>query len=291
MASHKLPVFETIGASYRFVFGNLAPIFTVCAVPIGLLSVAGYLLNRWSLDDQIANFNPADHEPKAHVAAAFEPTALALPMAVNCIEAALVGFAAAALHRMVLFGQHHPRLSAGPIDLRFVGLSVAAVIAYGVLAAVYFWAIFGSVQDKTSPAAALPIIIAYLVILIISLRFVQMFPIVVAEGRISFARSWELTRGNWGAIFFTYLLAFLPFFFAGMVSMFLVVGTGVFSSIGQDGAAMLKMLQATRDTLLPMAVLNFVLYVLSTALGVALLSFGYKKLNGQDFYAVVTEQD
>lgn len=292
MASHKLPVFETIGASYRFLAGNLVPIFKVCAVPFALPAVIQYFYGGWALQNQIdalaATTSPRD--PANLLMNGMEGAYLYAVLA-NTVQAALVGFAAVALHRMVLFGHHNPHLSAGPMDIRFVGLSVGMVIVFGALGALYFGIVSRAAQGAVSPGVTLFAAVIYLVIGIFSLRLVQMFPIVVAEGRISLTRSWDLTRGNWWRMFWSYFLAFLPL---GLVAMFLVpliMGRPLFPSPPRDLDEWRAMLEQQRGMLLASALVSFVIGIISTALGVALLSFGYKKLNGQGFHAVLTEQE
>jgi len=290
MAEHKLPVFETIGASYRFVFGNLVPIFKVCAIPFAVLAVASYFYSGWALQQQIDALK-ATSSAQAMVRAMMESVSGTFLFAAvaNLVQAALVGFAAVALHRMVLFGEHNPRLSAGPMDMRFVGLSVGAVVAFGLVGALYFGVIAGAMQTGTNPVVVLPAAVAVLVIMIFSLRLVQMFPIVVAEGRISFARSWELTRGNWWRIFWSYLLAFLPFMLVVTLVVPVLLGQPLIPTPPRDLDDWRTLLEKQHDALPLSVFVNFLIGIISTALGVALLSFGYKKLNGQDFHAVLTQ--
>jgi hypothetical protein len=272
----KILVFETVGATYRFVAFNIVRIFIVSALPFALIAVVESIADRVLIPIQLAAMDTGH---------TVSPVVLVGALVRECITGMLIALAAAALHRMILFGDRSAGLRLGPIETKFMLTSLLFGLTLGILQAAQSYFLAGQLERPGSPVMAAGFLfnILYLVAAVFSVRFLQMFPIVVAEGRIDPARSWTLTSGNWWNIVGTYFFAYLPLFAIVVVSIFI---EGVPDT---SPAAIRANLEAGLQFDPVGLAIGFVVGIISTAIGVGLLSFGYKQLNGQGFHAVLTE--
>ncbi|MFT3808527.1 MAG: hypothetical protein QM698_01275 [Micropepsaceae bacterium] len=275
--ANKIPVFEVVSESYGFAFRNIGEIFWASALPFIVLAGAQFLVNRMVIDAQLAMLEGRD-------SAAFSMTIVAGGLANGLIQAALVGIVAAALHRMVLFGERAPRLRFGPVERKFILASVVfglALIVPGLL----LFLVTPPVPEPSGSVAG--IMLLMLVICILSVFFMMVFPIIVAEGKIDTRRSLALMSGNWWRFVGVNIVAGMPVVILGIVIAAALQDAPFTPGAAQSLAELKSALIFQKETALAMAAMDFVLTVIITAVGVGVLSFSYKALNGQPLSATL----
>jgi hypothetical protein len=112
-------------------------------------------------------------------------------------------------------------------------------------------------------------------------RFGLVFPAIVAEGRISFASSWRLTRGNfWRLIAFWILLTILGVMLMLVMEIILAIAAAIMIASVAAGGQTIGAIGVLVFAV-PVVVSFLVLFVVAIALFVAGLSFTYKALGGE----------
>lgn len=166
--TNKIRVFETVGASYRFVAFNIVRIFIVGALPFALIAVVESIADRVLIPIQLAAMD-AGHT--------VSPVVLAGALVRECITGMLIALAAAALHRMVLFGDRSAGLRLGPIETQFMLTSLLFGLTLGILQAAQSYFLLGDVgrPSGANVLAGLLVNILYLVAAVLSVRFLQSF--------------------------------------------------------------------------------------------------------------------
>lgn len=294
---NKLPVFKTTGQVFGFVverrFFTLLRLIWFPA----LLSVAAGI-GPAVYQVQTLGFEPA--KPEDVLALYSDPTYVGL-MSINFIASiVLSAIIAVCVHRMIFFDDTRPgtflylRLTGD--ELRYM----AAFLLYGLMVLIALaiplgahgaWVFTQELQGAAPDPAMFQTLvqdprtwIAYglgiFFMLVALTRFGLVFPTIVAEGRLSFARSWELTRGNfWRLIGFwilvtvlaiiliMILVAIMAFAVAAMVGSVLLGG----ETVGALGILVFAV---------PAAVSLLVYVVVGITLFIAALSFSYKALAG-----------
>ncbi len=279
---NKIPVFDVVAEAYRFAFGRFVTILGASGIPFAAMAVLQYFTGRMAIDAQIAALEGGQDQP-------YPMTILLSGLASTLLQAAVIGVVAAALHRMVLFGETAPRLRFGSVERKFVLVSIIFSLAFMVPALLIM---------LVAPVSGLPAggvgglggIVAFgVLVTILSVFLMMVFPIIVAEGKIDPRRSIELVSGNWWRVVGTNLVASLPLFFLSLVLMLAVGGGGAAMGAAQADTDLKQLLYLQRDIALPMAVVDFLLTVVVTAIGVGILSYSYKALNGQALSATLTD--
>jgi hypothetical protein len=131
------------------------------------------------------------------------------------------------------------------------------------------------------PRTGIALALACLLALVVLVRFGLVFPLIVAEDRLSFGRSWALTRGNfWRLIVFWILVAIL----GTVLLLFLMSVVGL--AIGGIVLALLSGSQAVGALgvlvlMVPAAIGFLVYFVVAVTIFVAALSFSYQALAGE----------
>lgn len=293
---NKLPVFKTVGQVFGFVIERR--FFTL----LRLIWFPSLLSVIVSLGPTIYQYQTLGPEPAPQMIwTLFADPTYQLLFAVNIIGSfVLSAIIAVCVHRMIFFGDTRPgtffylRLTGdeGRYILAFVlyTLMITLVIALPIGGHFAFVISQGAAFDPRDPAAMQGIIldprtwIAYglglFFALLVLTRFGLVFPIVVAEGRLSFARSWELTRGNfWRLIGFWIVTTILA-----VILIMIIVAIFAFAAVAMLGAVMLggETIGAFGVILfaVPLVVTALIYIVIGVTLFIAALSFSYKALAG-----------
>jgi hypothetical protein len=253
----KIPVGKTIADAYGFAFGKFLTNVGIVWLPLALLLAAGwYFLPPYfaALTDVMSHLKPVVLPNGA--------TFVALNGMMGAYRLAIIFYIAqvALAAQMMLgltreaFGQRQgpafAYLSVGPAFWRLFGAYLAVVVIllavdYAlVIAAVLVAAVAGiagaavvaivNVADKTALAivagasiVALILAVAAAVLYIrVRLTFL-LTPAIVAEGKLTLARPWQLARGNFWRIVVIGIAIFVPLGIAFNIVCFLAV-TGVF---------------------------------------------------------------
>jgi hypothetical protein len=246
---NKIPVSETVTRVLNFATEKLPVILRLTWCPLSLVL----------LIQLISAYFARNAASAAKMGLGFSFGLFGWSILLALFTIAATSIALVALHRLILFGDEKPGqyvyLSFGKTELLFVGLPVLTYIVMTVLFLV---------------AALVSPWLTFLIALGLVFLFVRMFaifPIIVVERRCDFEQAWELGRGNVLRFIGLSLVVFVPVmlvvaivaWLAGMVS----AGTG---SIGL--------------MLVVKLVLQFVVSIISTALGVGILSYSYKAVKG-----------
>jgi hypothetical protein len=209
---------------------------------------------------------------------------------------------AVSIHRLILLDDRRPgtffylRLSKQEwlYMLAWVLYFILIVLAFAPFFGHLFYAVGGQTANLDDPATAERVLgpifrepgtaialgLAMLFALVVTTRFGLVFPAIVAENRLSFARSWEITRGNfWRLIGFWILVTIL----GSMLLVFLlaIVGLAVGGAVvaimsGSETVGALGVLVLA----VPAAAAFLVYFVVAVAIFVAALSFSYQALAG-----------
>lgn len=271
----KLPVFDTIGAAYRFAYLNFVRIFMLAGPPLLAAAVIGFFIQRAELDLQIAALQQSGD--LLDVAA---PKFLMFGIAASVVNAVFTSIAAVALHRIALFGPQAGRLALGRAEAQFmvVWLTFLVVTVFSMTLVLMLGLANPAASDNAAGIAALVFLILYVGMIVLAVRLLPIFPHIVAVGEISAVHALRLSNGNWWRIFGCFFFAFLPL-------PFVVAGADPLA-LNPNAATMkpldlLPILTHFRETLIETSIVLYLFNVLMTAIGVALLSYIYKLLSGR----------
>jgi hypothetical protein len=316
----KLPVFKTLGQTFGFVVERrFFTLLRLTWFPALLSAIFSLMPNLYA--DQVLGIHQDRYEVGVHYGVGFTDQDAAKIQefansdhgfqAISVISAIaqllLSAVIAIAIHRLILLDDRRPgvffNLRLGREEWQYV----LAWILYGVVAFLAFAPVFahlanvgyeqqwnpatwksGTAVDQErvrqileDPRLQIALGVGFLFMLVAITRFGLIFPGIVAEGHISFANSWRLTRGNfWRLIGFWILLAILGvcLMFVMAIIFGIAVGLAVASvaaggqTVGAVGLLVFSV---------PAVVTGLVLLVLAIALFVAGLSFTYKALGGE----------
>ncbi len=293
---NKLPVFKTVGQVFGFVVERR--FFTLLRLiwfPALLSVIIGVLPTAYQF--QTLGLHPT---PEQSMALFRDPTYLGLFCINLVLSFVLSAIIAVCVHRMIFFDDTRPgtffylRLTADEgryilaiILYTLVVLIVVVVPIGGHLAYVFTQEQVPVALDPTvlktivqDPRTWIAYGLGILFALTVLTRFGLVFPIIVAEGRLSFARSWELTRGNfWRLIGFwiiTVILAYLLIIVLGLILAFAFAAMAGSVLLGGQTVGALGILLFA----VPVAVSLLVYIVVGVTLFIAALSFSYKALVG-----------
>jgi hypothetical protein len=190
------------------------------------------------------------------------------------------------LHRLILFGDRKPgqyiAFAFGRGEVLFVVLQV--IVFAGFLLVGLAWSVaFGTPGVAlTGWSAASPLLIVALnVVMLIYLatRFSLTYPIVVAEDRLDFLRSLELTRSQFWRLLAVYSLGLLPLvLLLGTIEAgfwLLVASNALTADLPDD-----QLIAATKSLVVYQVGIFYVGAILASGLTAALVSYSYKALRG-----------
>jgi hypothetical protein len=271
-----LPVFATVATAYRFLFREFLTVVRLAWFPLLVVAIVQYFAAEATLDALGAL-------PGATAEQAMASPYDLVEWIVQVVVLAIVGVA---LHRLILFGDRKPgqyiTFAFGRSEVLFVVLQV--IVFAGFLLLGLAWAIaFGNpAVTLTGWSALSPVLIVVLnVVMLIYLftRFSLVYPTIVAENRLDFVRSLELTRGQFWRLLAVFTLGLLPLALViGVLEgvFWLLVRTDV-SSGEIDGD---KAIAITKGLIIYQVAIFYAGAVLASGLTAALLSYSYKALRG-----------
>jgi hypothetical protein len=266
---NKLPVFATVGTAYAFVYSRFPTILRLEFFPLLVVALVGFV---------------------AFVLGAAGPQSPGIYQALQIILQVVVAtIVAVAMHRLILFNDRRPGtvvfFNFGRAELLFVVVWVIfflILIVAGVLV-IALAAMFSQTGPTPSPFLAVVAFVVFLAGIFLLLRFILIFPIIVAEGSLHFRESWRLTRGNLWRLLGIAILGLLPI---------AVVAAGLGLIINWtllDHSSTEALAASAREALPYDLVLQFALSLISAPLGVALICYPYKALKGIPADGTVSE--
>lgn len=305
---NKLPVFTTIGQTFGFVverrfFTLLRLVWfpSVIAMIVSLLPAAYTYYKFGTLPNKIEQKVVGTGVEFTDMS---DPTLVTLELLNFVLSIVLSAIIAVSIHRLILLDDRKPgtffymRLSRQEwlYILAWVIYFILIMLAFSPFFAHLFYAVGSEITNPNlgdpevtkrvlgpifqEPATAIALGLAMLFALVVTTRFGLVFPAIVAEDRLSFARSWELTRGNFwrligfwilvtilGSILLVFLLAIVGLAVGGIV-VALMSGS---ETVGALGVLVL---------VVPAAAAFLVYFVVAVAIFVAALSFSYQALAG-----------
>ncbi|MEQ1754173.1 MAG: hypothetical protein ABL973_08560 [Micropepsaceae bacterium] len=307
----KLPVLRTIGRVFGFVierrfftllrlvwFPALLSMFSSLVEPIYLYAAHGIIPQR--VQHQVVGM-------KLNVDIDGDPVLGTIQVVDIFLQLVLGAIIAVSVHRIIL---HNDEQKGQYFYLRFTREELRYIIA----GALYFVAVLLAVilpfvghiywvsshggtipfdykqllADETLPGlfesrALYPVAgLSLLFALVILARFGLTFPIIVAEGRMSFWRSWQLTRGNFiRLVWFWVLITLLAVTFILMLLAILGIAIGGMAagilSGSQTGGALGVLVLAV-----PAGAAFITYLVVGVTLFIAAMSFSYKALADEE---------
>ena len=308
---HTLPIFETVSKTFGFVIERrFFTLLRLIWLPM-LLSLAIGLIPAWYQYEAIG-FPP---KPEAINALNEDPVFNILQLLNTIVSFILGAMVAISVHRMILLDDRQPgvffywRMTREEwlYILAWVVYFILVMIAFAIPIAAHFYyiashetlreaaALIAGATDAdaaqnaerikrlfSDPRLMIAICMSFVFALIALARFGLVFPLIVAEGRLSFWRSWVLTRGStlqligfWVVVsIVTYALALLLVIVLGaaVAGMFAAVYAG-----GQAGGALGIVLLAVP------AIVSFLMYfVIGITVFIAAMSFSYRALADQN---------
>ncbi|NOT38983.1 MAG: hypothetical protein HOP13_00665 [Alphaproteobacteria bacterium] len=308
---HTLPIFETVSRTFGFVIERrFFSLLRLIWLPM-LLSLAVGLLPDWY------QFEAIGFPPKPEAMKALENDSLfTILQILNSVASLILGaMVAISVHRMILLDDRQPgvffywRLTREEwlYFLAWIGYFILVMLAFALPIAAHFYYVASNETLKeaaaflasatetdaaqnaervkrlfSDPRLAIAGVVSFVFALIALARFGLVFPLIVAEGRLSFWRSWVLTRGStlqligfWVIVsILTYVLVLLLAVVLGAAVAGMVVS--VYAG-GQAAGALGIVLLAVP------AVVSFLLYfVIGITVFIAAMSFSYRALAAPD---------
>jgi hypothetical protein len=264
------PVFATILASYRIIIRELPIITRLSWAPLAIVAIVKYLGARHFIGEMAAASSALDF-------AAAGARSSWWTLSSSVLEIVGAAIAAVALHEFILFGERKPEtllhLRPGPRELRFVLLAVAFGVWVVGLILLPLFAMGGTTAALLAPVT----IIAIVAVIYLSVRLWPAFPIIVVTDRIALRDAWALTKGRFWSLAALGIVGMLPTMIAIVAISYVLPDYESIAST--DSLIEKRQMVEFAQTWQPLrSALDFVLLIFNTAVGVALISFGYKAL-------------
>jgi hypothetical protein len=302
-----LPIVAVTGRALWFEIRNVFTLFRLTWLPLVVLIATEWVIAYWLVWQA----------PPGTTAETLsdDGVVLLISLGTALLEGLALSVVAVRVHRMILFNDNGPgeyfAFPFGRTELLYVlmGALTFMVVIVFVAAGIFLAAFLGVVpldseaansNPGVKPALIVLLVIAYFVVLWLSLRLMVWPPAVVANNRLSLGEAWRLTRGK--------ALAMLGL---GIFSSFVImvpIAFVAFSIMSSEGLAKIKAVAdfkaalpfASLDEKLVIALahpgrlpdLNAVLLELAanfvfTTYTVAILSYAYKALKGFDAHEAI----
>jgi hypothetical protein len=271
-----LPVFATIAASYRFLLRDFLTVVRLAWFPLLVVAVVQYFAAQASLDAlAAAGPNGADRI----IGSPYD-------LVQWVVEVVVFAIVAVAIHRVILFGETRPgqyiTFAFGRSEILFMILQVLAVVVFSVLGLASVLALgprgmgAGDIPSVTSLLSLIVIIVA---IVFVFVRLAPIYPIAVADNRLDFRQAWELTSGRFWRMFLVFALGMLP------LGVVVAAAEGVFLAMVEKSVAGKPVstelaVGIARGLVVYQVAFIYVIAVIASGLGVALLCYSYKALRG-----------
>lgn len=317
----KLPVFSTFGNALGFAFGSFLTCLRLAWLPVTLLFVTQQAV-QWVLLDDIAGRMPdlkgMDHEnPLVAFRIILDIWRQMAPIqiALMLLQALVIAAVAVSIHRVILFGDKREgsmlNFSFGRTEFMYMLMAAAmsifvlAILTSVLLPAVYivadgnlpgFFDGFRRFPDNVTELVrsggfgllGVAYVLAWILVIYVSIRLAVWPPSVVATGSLSPAEPWSLMRGN--------VLRFIGLvMLCGIVLWILLAGTAI-AIFSQGGFESIKALQSLdhqdpvelqqhmRERMMPFLPVFYIvvllLYTFVISFSIALISYSYKALKG-----------
>jgi len=250
---NKIPVMDTAGRVWNFATNELPTIFRLTWCPLSLVLLI-QLISTYFI------FRAVGVGQQGSLGAVIMPIVMMFFVMVATTVAVV------ALHRLILFGDdkpgHYVYLSFGKTEFLFVALPVA--IYFVMFIVIVVTALIS--QWLTGLVGLAAVFVIFRVFLI--------FPIIVVEGRYDFEQAWDLGRGNVLRFVGLFLIVFLPILVV-MVIIGVIVGALIPNTFDPR-----TFQPAFGPRIVFDLAFQFVASIVSTALGVGVLSYSYKAAKG-----------
>lgn len=241
--SRKLRVFDTFAAIFAFAWRERGAILRLSWFPLLLSSLAWHLA-----------------------------TGAGELIAARLVAIAAWAVVAAALHRLILFGDRAPgtwlNIRFGKVEALFAILPAAYLVPTVVLPALGVPTEF---HLKGGPAMIMWVVMAVAIFFLA--RFSLVFPIAVIERRVNFAQAFALSHANVWRMIGLWLVVTMPALLVADAWQSILLGLLKFTP-----AAMTE--EQFDGSLLELAAVTYPFSILLGALCVGILSFSYKAMAG-----------
>lgn len=274
----ELRVLPTVGEAYRFLLREAGTILRLSWLTLLLVTVVKNAILIFVL----GTVAQVTGDPLGTVVTPAGLLGWILFWVVTAMGAAVV---AVVLHRLILLGEWRSGeflyLHFGRAEALFASLSLAAGFGFLLI-------LLATILVLPASAAWWGFVLLSLLFvaaIYLAVRYSMIFPLIVMKGRWDFAQASQLTRGHFWRLFAIGFLVLLP-----PAILFSMLGRLVaFGSLAIDPIE-LEHYVMTTPTLIALAVLEFIKWLVMTALGVAAVSYSYKALSGRAADEILTPQ-
>ena len=270
-----LPVFATIGTAYRFLVREFVTVVRLAWFPLLVVAVVQYFAAEAELDG-VAARHGAEGPPMA------SPFDL-VHWVVQIIAFAIV---AVSIHRVILFDDRKPgqyiAFAFGRSEFLFMVLQVIVFAGYFLVGLVWAIAMAGQPGGLAASPTLAGIVASVLIVVAmvyLCVRLALIYPIVIAENRLDFRQSFDLTHGQFWRLLSVFALAMLPLGCA--VGLAEGIFLGVLSRNFAGGQLSTEqMVEIAKGLVGYQVAIFYVIAVIASGLTVALLCYSYKALRG-----------
>lgn len=282
----KLPVAETVRYAYQFAFGQLGTIIGLIWAPMVAVAVLKFL--PYGLGD--ANVSPQDN-PAAAGGVMLRGLLFTLVsfLLYGCINVAVIRQALGLRTGPAIFhfsiGRPEFRLAAATLLLTVI--SIAMVLAFGLISVVVGTAAAASGRPQVGDAVAVSVMLAGLclfLVVLVRLSFLYV-PSSVVENKMGLVRSWVLTEGNFWRASAVLFLVTLPAAVILFSSFFWLMGRDFTTLIPVATHLAPEALSARIDAIVERHIgtiigINLIVAPFSIGLMLGAAAYGYRFLTG-----------
>jgi hypothetical protein len=282
-AMMSLPVFATVATTYRFFFREFGTVIRFAWFPLLVVAVVQYFAAEASLDALAAGQSGSD-----------QPIASPYDLVEWIVQIVVFAIVGVSLHRVILFGDRKPgqyiAFAFGRAEVLFLFLQLIVFAAYFVIGVV--WAIVlrepGAAPSSSGIGQILMVIAIAAALIYVFTRLAPAYPIVVAENRLDFPRSWELTRGKFWRLLAILWLGLLPLGLVIALAEAVFVGLASRSLAGRELSS--EQVVAIKALIVYQVGIFYVVAIAASGLTAALLCYSYKALRGLKPDALLTPE-
>ena len=285
----KLPLLAVAGYAYKFLIEDTATILRLSWLPLLLVTIVQYFTMRAfyrALRTALETGSVASLSDTSAIWSIWGSAmpAWQLPGAVAVVIGTSI--VAVALHRVILMGDRRPGLlvhfAFGKVEMLFVFLPIIGM-AIAISGSMLLIGMIEALLGDKNPALNLVFILVWCALIFCVVRLAMIFPVTVIESRYDFRQAWALTRGNFWRLVGLGIVVFVPsLIVAGMVSYAFAPASGLAQLIetGSSGNQPSGVFDVIESNLVVQSIIGYLWSIVSGALGVAMLSYAYKALNG-----------
>ena len=290
MSGRKLPVGEVVSEALNFSWNNFGPLLRLGLVP---LMAAGVVV---ALDGAISSV-PEGEEP--------DPMLQFFSFGASLISTLLWAIFAVAVHRLILkddalpkdwfyfrFTGDEVRYAIAPLVIMILPL----IIFFGLIIAAFGADILDAINSgetvtpNMSGLQLASIFIGLGLFFFIYIRLSLVLPNIVAQGKLGLVHVWKMTSGNfWRLSAMSLLLGLVALLFLFVVGVVAAIGVGIIASLGielAEGSSGMALIA----TIIGGVISFFLMVFLISVAGIAMLSYAYKALSGEDDEIVVADE-